>query len=288
MRTKKGFGQVLSVNLMGPRVKRASAGKSLAAFGIGSNGVPVRRAAGHHHQNLINQYSRYHIKEIKGKNKPVETAVHKFDIPLNTILFSADLIASQYDALSKQSILNEITGIKTAGAYMYAILKDFLSAEDVNKHKVQPVMSAFDLKCLTEDVVSQMKHQTRDWQDIKYTHSGSSHISLDKKLLEHCLVNLISNAIKYSDVADHIEVGSEINDGSCRIWVKDYGIGIPEEEKDRLFEPFFRASNASHTTGTGLGLSLVKRYAELMGGSVTIEKNAKKGTVANLIFPVTP
>jgi signal transduction histidine kinase len=73
----------------------------------------------------------------------------------------------------------------------------------------------------------------------------------------------------------------------CRIWVKDYGVGIPEEEKSRLFEPFFRASNVLHITGTGLGLNLVKRYAELMGGSVTMEKNATKGTVFTLIFPAT-
>ena len=243
----------------------------------------------HPHGNPINSYSRYHTNAIpKGKNESLEAAIHKFDIPLNTIMFSADRIGRHYDALGKQDILNEVTGIRTAAAYMYAILNDFLSAESIDKHKVQPVIAAFDLKTLTENVISQMKHQTRDWQDIRYTHTGpSSHISLDKKLLEHCLVNLISNAIKYSDIADHIEVGSEINDDLCRIWVKDYGIGIPEEEKDKLFEPFFRASNVSHISGTGLGLNLVKRYAELMGGRVTMEKNAEKGTVFNLIFPIT-
>ncbi|MBS1520907.1 MAG: HAMP domain-containing histidine kinase [Bacteroidetes bacterium] len=263
MRTKKGFGQVLSVNLLDTGAK-------------------------HQHRNPMKHYSHYHKHAItKAKNKSLETAVHKFDIPLNTIMLAADLIGSQYDTLSKQSLLNEVTGIKTAAAYMYAILNDFLAAEKIDKHKIQPVITSFDLKGLTENVVGQMKHQTRDWQDIKYTHIGSSHISLDEKLLEHCLVNLISNAIKYSDVADHIEVGTEINEDSCKIWVKDYGIGIPEKEQDKLFEPFFRASNVSHTTGTGLGLNLVKRYAELMGGKVTVEKNAKKGTVFNLIFPIT-
>jgi signal transduction histidine kinase len=288
MRTKNGFGQILSVNLLSPKSKHISVSRPSPVVGIGNKIIPVRKAIGHHRRNSINQYSQNHTREIKEKNKPLETAFHKFDIPLNTIILSADLITNHYDVLSKQNILNEVTGIKTAAAYMYAILNDFLSAEDIAKHKIQPVISVLDLKSLTEGIVSQMKHQTRDWQDIKYTHSGSSHISLDKKLLEHCLVNLISNAIKYSNVADHIEVGSEINDGSCRIWVKDYGIGIPEEEKSRLFEPFFRASNASHITGTGLGLNLVKRYAELMGGSVTVEKNSKKGTVVNLIFPATP
>lgn len=291
MRTKKRFGQVLSVNLFSPNAKHtAAAARFSLASGQTRSSVLGRKMVGKHlHGSPINSYSRHHTNAIpKGKNESLEAAIHKFDIPLNTIMLSADRVRSHYDTLNKQDILNEVTGIRTAAAYMYAIFNDFLSAESIDKHKVQPVIAAFDLKSLTENVISQMKHQTRDWQDIKYTHTGpSSHISLDKKLLEHCLVNLISNAIKYSDVADHIEVGSEINDDLCRIWVRDYGIGIPEEEKDKLFEPFFRASNVSHISGTGLGLNLVKRYAELMGGRVTMEKNAKKGTVFNLIFPIT-
>jgi two-component system sensor kinase FixL len=290
MRTKKGFGQVLSVNLLSPGAKHMAAARRISVIsGRSGESTSVKKMGRRHqHSNLINYNSHYHSNEMSNaKNKSLEAAVHKFSIPLNTIMLSADLIGNQYDTLSKQKILNEVTGIKTAAAYMYAILNDFLSAENIDKQKVQPVIAAFDLKNLTENVISQMKHQTRDWQDIKYIHTGPfSHISLDKKLLEHCLVNLISNAIKYSDVADNIEVGSEINDDWCRIWVKDYGIGIPEEEKDRLFEPFFRASNVSHITGTGLGLNLVKRYAELMGGRVTVEKNAKKGTVFNLLFPL--
>lgn len=246
------------------------------------------RGGKHHSRTPVDRYSRLHSNEMpKGKNKPLETAVNKFNIPLNAIIAAADRIGNQYDILTKQNILDAVTGIKTAAAYMLALLNDSLSTEAIDKRKIQPVVNSFDLKTLTENVVRQMKQQTRDWQDIKYTHSGPSEISLDKKLLEHCLVNLISNAIKFSDVADYIEVGSEINDGMCRIWVKDYGVGIPEEEKSRLFEPFFRASNVLHITGTGLGLNLVKRYAELMGGSVTMEKNATKGTVFTLIFPAT-
>ncbi|MBS1529330.1 MAG: HAMP domain-containing histidine kinase [Bacteroidetes bacterium] len=238
----------------------------------------------------VPQNFRYNANEIsKAKNKFLEAAVHEFSAPLNTIILSADLIEKYYDTLSKQSILNEVTGIKTAATYLSAIINDFLSAKNIDKDKILPVIANFDLKNMAETVVGQMKHQTRAWQDIKYTHTGpSSHVSLDKKLLEHCLVNLISNAIKYSDVADHIEVGSEISGDMCKIWVKDYGIGIPEKEESQVFEPFFRASNAAHIEGTGLGLNLVKRYTELMGGKVTVEKNGEKGMVFSLVFPVTP
>lgn len=288
MKAKKGFGQVLSVSFS-PRARRIVAAERLS-LESGKNGRVVHgkeMGEKHHSRNPINRYSSLHSNEMpKGKNKSLEIAVHKFNIPLNAIIAAADDIGNQYDTLTKQNILDEVTGIKTAAAYMLAILNDFLSTEAIDKRKIQPVINSFDLKNLTENVVRKMKRQTRDWQDIKYTHTGYSKISLDKKLLEHCLVNLISNAIKYSDVADYIEVGSEINDDMCRIWVKDYGIGIPEEEKDRLFEPFFRASNVSQITGTGLGLNLVKRYVELMGGRVTMEENATKGTVFNLIFPV--
>ena len=223
------------------------------------------------------------------KRRFLAVAAHDFRTPLNTITLAADLVEQHYDNLSRQDIFNQLTAIKTAATYMTAIINDFLTVEKIEQGKAEPEAADFDLKDFTQSVVAAMKQQTKEWQDIKYQHSGaSSQVMLNRNMLQHCLTNLISNAIKYSNVADHIEVGTEIVGDMCVIWVKDYGIGIPKKEIEKLFEPFYRASNASNIEGTGLGLNIVKRYTELMGGSVDVKSDKKKGTIFTLAFPLTP
>lgn len=227
------------------------------------------------------------INELK--QKFLSVTAHDFRTPLNTITLATELLESHYDSLSRQDIFSQLTAIKTAATYMNTIINDFLAVEKIEQHKDEPEVAGFDLKDFTQSVIAVMKQQTKHWQDIKYQHAGaSSQVALNKNMLQHCLTNLISNAIKYSDVADHIEVGTEIVGDMCMIWVKDYGIGIPDKEKKNLFEPFFRASNASGIEGTGLGLNIVKRYTELMGGSVEVKSDKKKGTIFTLVFPLTP
>jgi signal transduction histidine kinase len=102
--------------------------------------------------------------------------------------------------------------------------------------------------------------------------------------LKNALVNLISNAIKYSGEDTLIEFTTCIDDEGCLISVKDNGIGIPEEDQVHLFEPFFRAHNTGNIPGTGLGLNIVKRYIELMAGQMEFESEVHKGTSFRVSF----
>jgi signal transduction histidine kinase len=118
-----------------------------------------------------------------------------------------------------------------------------------------------------------------------YQHTGlASQVFLDPALLKNAAINLVANAIKYSGENTFIEFNTEVNDTQVCITVKDNGIGIPEEEQINLFEPFFRAHNTGTIPGTGLGLNIVKRYIELMGGKVTCQSAQHKGTSITLIF----
>ena len=104
-------------------------------------------------------------------------------------------------------------------------------------------------------------------------------------LLRNCIVNLISNAIKYSGENTFIEFNTELTDKECIITVRDNGIGIPETDHKHLFEPFFRANNTGNIPGTGLGLNIILRYASLMGGKVNFSSLVKQKTVFTLNFP---
>jgi signal transduction histidine kinase len=102
---------------------------------------------------------------------------------------------------------------------------------------------------------------------------------LDCNLAKNILINLISNAIKYSPEGEPILVETSIQGDTVRISVTDQGMGIPDVEQKHLFDRFFRASNAANTTqGTGLGLYIVQRYAEMMGGSVGFKSKVEEGS----------
>jgi signal transduction histidine kinase len=95
----------------------------------------------------------------------------------------------------------------------------------------------------------------------------------------------LSNAIKFSPENGSIDLTLLNQDARIAITVTEEGIGIPKSDLSHLFSSFFRASNATQIQGTGLGLSLVKRYAELLGGSVDLESELGKGTAVKLMIP---
>jgi signal transduction histidine kinase len=126
---------------------------------------------------------------------------------------------------------------------------------------------------------------TKQKQLIVYEHQGTTRqVYLDPNLLKNCVINLISNAIKYSGEDTMIQFYSIVKEGELIMEVKDNGIGIPSTEMVNLFEPFFRAHNTGDIPGTGLGLNIVRRYVNLMNGTCTCESEQNKGTTFRLNF----
>ncbi len=230
------------------------------------------------------------LKEIEFnhlKTRFVSIASHEFRTPLSSILLSASLIERYYDRLDKGKIFLHLEKIKSAVNNLTENLNDFLSVERIESGKLAAVCTNFNLKKLCEEIVEEMQMQAKSEQKIDYIHSGKvSRVYLDNNLLRHCLINLISNAIKYSYNKKVIEVKTEIIKAECRIAVKDNGIGIPKQDQVHLFEAFFRAQNTIDIEGTGLGLNIVKRYTDLMNGQISFESSENTGSIFILTFPV--
>lgn len=233
-------------------------------------------------------YSLVKEKEINHmKTRFVSMASHEFRSPLSAIQLSASLVERYYDRMDQKNLMVHIAKIKTAVTDLTTILDEFLSVERIETGKITPDFQEFDLVSFAEDIVAEMNLIAKKQQLIDYRHSGTGYVvTLDKNLLKHCITNLISNAIKYSDENGKIELNTEINSGHCLIKVKDHGIGIPEEAEKHIFEAFFRAGNAVNIGGTGLGLNIVQKYARLMNGAVGFERNKPSGTIFTLTFAV--
>ncbi|SDP97113.1 Signal transduction histidine kinase [Mucilaginibacter sp. OK268] len=220
------------------------------------------------------------------KGRMVSIASHEFRTPLSSIQLSASTIEHYFDRLDRTRIFQHLKKIIMAVQQMTAILDDLLSLEKIESGKVSLRMKCFDLTSVSRDVLEEMQAMTKKGQQLFHRHHGlDTEVYLDQDLLRRCLTNLISNAIKYSPEGGIVELVTCITEQFMEVQVKDQGIGIPEKEQSRLFETFFRADNAKDIQGTGLGLNIVKRYVELMNGSVSFSSRENEGTVFMLRFP---
>jgi signal transduction histidine kinase len=122
-------------------------------------------------------------------------------------------------------------------------------------------------------------------QQFACSHSGAAIILLDKSLIRKVLINLLTNAIKFSPPQATIGIDSRSGEEGFALAVRDQGIGISEDDLRHLSERFFRGANAGNTQGTGLGLHIVHKYVELMHGTMEIESKLREGTTVRLFFP---
>ena len=148
------------------------------------------------------------------------------------------------------------------------------------------IFHELNLHEVVQDTVDEMKGLLKNSQQINYKHEGNELVISDKKMIKNVLINLISNAIKFSDEGSTIRVFSSVNGDKAYIAVEDEGIGVSEEDQHHLFSSFFRGKNAINIQGTGLGLHIVKRYLDLLGGSVELKSELGRGTRINLTIPV--
>lgn len=221
------------------------------------------------------------------KSRFVSMASHEFRTPLSAIQLSASLIEKYAESFESPNISKHVAKIKNAVGNLTTILNDFLSLEKLETGKVEPTFVRFDLVKLSEEITEEMQLIAKQNQNIIYQHTGtSSVVEMDPNLLKNCILNLIANAIKYSGENTFIEFNTELNEQNCIITVKDNGIGIPETDQKHLFEAFFRAHNTGNIPGTGLGLNIVARYADLMNGTVDFKSSVNQGTIFTISFPI--
>lgn len=218
------------------------------------------------------------------KSRFVSMASHEFRTPLSTILTSASLIARYTAPGTEDKREKHINRIKSAVGNLTGILNDFLSLSKLEEGHFQNQPEQFDLKQLVLNTVDEIKMITKPNQAIIYEHEGETEVFLDMKSTRNICINLLSNAIKYSE--KDIFINTEITKEKIKITVKDQGIGIPKEEQEYLFTRFFRAKNATNIQGTGLGLNIVRKYLELMNGTITFESELNKGTTFFIEFPL--
>jgi signal transduction histidine kinase len=212
------------------------------------------------------------------KNRFVSMASHEFRTPLTSVLSSAGLVSQYAERQDFDNVKKHSERIKNAVNGLNTILTEFLSLGRLEEGRVAVNLIKVDLTDCVAEVHEGLKNLFKPGQKFVHHHEGERIAHLDCNLAKNIFINLISNAIKYSPEGSTITVQSAANEQIIRVSVLDEGMGIPESEQKHLFDRFFRASNATNIQGTGLGLYIVQRYAEMMGGSVGFSSEVEKGS----------
>jgi PAS domain S-box-containing protein len=213
-------------------------------------------------------------------------ASHEFRTPLGTILSSVSLLDNYIKKGQQELVTKHIDRITGSVNHLTAILNDFLTLEKLRKGFVDFEVNEFNLQDFMTETINEVEALAKiNDQNIRYTHLGESYIRQSSKILRNTLLNLLSNASKYSEHGKEILIESQVTDTLVTISIHDHGIGIPFKDQKKLFTEFYRASNAKNIQGTGLGLTIVKNYIALLEGSVSFTSKEGKGTVFVLSFP---
>lgn len=222
------------------------------------------------------------------KSRFVSMVSHEFRTPLSTILSSTSLIGKYEKTEEQEKRDKHIFRIKEQVHHMKNMLEDLLVLGKLEEGLLAVKLEEFELREFLEEFVNEMQGNTRKGQTIVLQQDQPLEVTSDTRLVKNILINLVSNAIKFSPENSQITVKVEDVGDEVKLSVSDQGIGIREEDKKHLFERFYRAGNAQNIKGTGLGLHIVIKYLELLHGDIGLESEPEKGTTFTVSIPVKP
>jgi PAS domain S-box-containing protein len=218
------------------------------------------------------------------KSRFVSMASHEFRTPLSTVLSSSYLIQKYLTTEDQPRREKHLQRIVSSVNMLTDILNDFLSVGKIEEGKIQVRLSEFNVEGHINAITLEIQHNLKKGQKIIYSHHGDADVLMDPSLFKHIMMNLISNASKFSPEDTTIEIHTDSNNKWLTLTVKDQGMGISKEDQKHLMERFFRGTNAGNIQGTGLGLHIIAKYAELMNGEVSCKSALEKGTEFKIIF----
>ena len=221
------------------------------------------------------------------KSRFVSTASHEFRTPLSAILSSASLVKSYKAADDAEKVEKHINRIKSSVNHLTGILNDFLSLGKLEEGRIELHLEKIELDSFIKEVCEAIMPTLQEGQKIiTNCQCALDGIETDARILRNVLFNLLSNASKYSQKNKVIYVNCRCENNIIMLQVRDEGIGIPATDIKHITERFFRAGNAINIQGSGLGLNIVKRYIDLLGGNINFVSEEGKGTSFNVTLPI--
>lgn len=217
---------------------------------------------------------------------------HELRTPLNAIIGFSDMM--QREVLGKidnEQYQGYINDIHMSGSYLLELINDILDMSRIEAGRLTLDRKRCQLNELLDDCMNIITPQATE-RKITVTHSLSREIEilLDRRAIKQVMLNLMSNAIKFTPVGGQVNVSVERDDAAVHIYVKDSGIGIEKAALSKLGKPFVQVENqmTKSYSGTGLGLAISRSLIDLHGGVLTINSEVGVGTTVLVTLPLTP
>lgn len=231
------------------------------------------------------------VQASKAKSDFLANMSHEIRTPMNAILGFAEMLESK---IEDDQLKNYASAISSSGGSLLSIINDILDLSKIEAGKTEINYRPISLKSVVREVVQVFKHKT-DRKNIDFLvemdNDVPTSIILDDVRLRQILINLIGNAIKFTEkgsVSLIIQKGaaSDNNTHSIHFMVKDTGIGIPKDQQEHIFGAFEQQKNQSINKygGTGLGLTITKRLTDMMNGKIWVESEPGQGSTFHVVL----
>jgi signal transduction histidine kinase len=220
------------------------------------------------------------------KSRLVAMFSHDFRNPLSSILSSSNIIRNYEARLTPERKHYHFNSIDGAVYRLVQMLEEMVVVAEIEGGHLDYIPQPVDLETFTNAMLEEFRLIDQNSHVLICENGIKQPIVADPKLLRHIMTNLITNALKYSPTGKDVQVNITPKGDTFTITVQDLGMGIPADDIAHLFDPFFRASNAKHLKGSGLGLSIVKSCVECHLGAITVTSEENIGTTFVVTLPL--
>ena len=255
-------------------------GASLVSYGDITDSFRVEEA--------LRQRARTLAEADRMKTEFIANVATEVRTPLNTIHGFADILRQEMFGEMNKRQHEYANGIVETSEKMMDVVRDILDLATIEAGRMELDKDTVDPHAILVDAFNVVKEQAKR-KNIKIDFDCPPHIgwiSADAKRLTQVVFNLLSNAITFTPKLGHITLAAARNDDTIDISVSDSGPGIPKDDRERVLQPFQRIKSDEHQgAGPGLGLTIVKRFVELHGGSVEIKSNKSRGATVICHIP---
>lgn len=225
----------------------------------------------------------------RAKSEFLANMSHELRTPLNSIIGFSDLLLEGNSGDLNEKQIRYTSNISNSGKHLLGIINDILDLSKIEAGEMALQYEKVSVKKIVDEVLMVLKPlYTKNDLSLEASHVEDVVIIADRNKLKQILFNLVGNAIKFTHNGGSVIISSSIEDDMLRIQVKDTGIGISQDDQQKLFEPFKQLDStlSRKYNGTGLGLSLVKKLAAMHKGTISVESEVDKGSTFTLSLPV--